>query len=521
MPALGASIPALIGRAAAWYGEREAVVDEKTRLTFRQVDRRSNRLAHALLAASPEQGARVALLMPNRAEFVEADFAIAKAGKVKLPINPRLAAAERLHLLRDSGADTLIFDLQFADFVSEARRELEGVRSFVALGGRGAGAEEYEELLARASDAAPGIHPPDDAASFLLYTSGTTGRPKGATSTQRGRRAATLTMLAEEIEADPGDAMVHVGSVAHGSGSKILAYFLRGARNILVPKWDPQAFLALVARERATGSFMVPTMLGALLEAARHESTDTSSLRAISYGGAPIAPSRLEQIVERFGSVFVQVYGSCEAPHPLTVLTRAEHRPPPGQQARLASIGRETAQTELRLVDDAGRDVPPGETGEMWVRGAHVMSGYWNNPAATAEAFRDGWYRTGDVARRDEDGYCYIVDRVRDMIISGGLNVYPAEVEACLQRHPAVLEAAVIGVPDDEWGESVKAIVVLRPGAAAGEAALIEHCRAHLAGYKKPRSVDFVQELPKGSTGKILKRDLREPWWEGRKRRVQ
>jgi acyl-CoA synthetase (AMP-forming)/AMP-acid ligase II len=518
--ALGASIPALIERAAAWHADRVAVVDPTRSLTFREVDRRANRLANALLSFEPTPGARVALLMPNRAEFVEADFAIAKAGKVKLPINTRLSDAEREYLIENSGADTLVFDVRFAEFVEEARARLPALRHLVAIGGGASGAEDYEALLAKASDTAPSIQRDDESPSFLLYTSGTTGRPKGATSTQRSRRAATLSMLAEEIEADPGDAMVHVGAVAHGSGSKILAYFLRGARNILVPRWDPEAFLELVARERATGSFMVPTMMSALAEASRHSKADWSSLRAISYGGAPIAPAKLEEVIDRLGQVFVQVYGSCEAPHPLTVLPRAEHRVPKGKEARLASIGRETAQTELRLVDEAGNPVAPGEKGEMWVRGGHLMSGYWANPEATAEAFEGDWYRTGDVAYRDEDGYYYVVDRARDMVISGGLNVYPAEVEACLHRHPAVLETAVIGVPDEEWGESVKAVVVVRPGMSLSEAEVIEHCREHLAGYKKPRSVDFVVELPKGSTGKILKRDLRAPYWEGRERRV-
>jgi len=518
--ALGASIPALIQRAAGWYRDRVAVVDPERTLSFLEVDRRANRLAHALRSFESGAGSRVALLMPNRAEFVEADFGIAKAGKVKLPINPRLSDPERAYLIENAGADTLIFDVQFADFVEQARERLPGLRHLVAIGGGAAGAEDYEALLAKASDAAPDIYPADEAPSFLLYTSGTTGRPKGATSTQLSRRAATLTMLAEEIEADPGDAMVHVGAVAHGSGSKILAYFLRGARNILVPKWDPEAFLELVERERATGSFMVPTMMSALAEASKHSKADWSSLRAIGYGGAPIAPAKLEEVMDCLGQVFVQVYGSCEAPHPLTVLPRAEHRVPKGKEARLGSIGRETAQTELCLVDEDGNPVTPGEKGEMWVRGAHVMSGYWENPKATADAFSNGWYRTGDVAWRDEDGYYYIVDRARDMIISGGLNVYPAEVEACLHRHPAVFEAAVVGVPDEEWGESVKAVVVVRPGMQLCEEELIEHCRAELASYKKPRSVDFVADLPKGSTGKILKRDLRVPYWEGRERRV-
>jgi acyl-CoA synthetase (AMP-forming)/AMP-acid ligase II len=499
------------------------VVDGRRKLTFMQVEQRSNRLANALRALSPETGTRVALLLPNRAEFVEADFAIAKAGKVKVPVNPRLASGEREWVLSDSDADVLIFDTAYREFADEVRQRLPSLSHLIEVGDDApdSWAYNYEALLARANDDATWIDVPDDAPSFILYTSGTTGRPKGATSSQGGRRAATLAMLAEEIEADPGDAMAHVGSVAHGSGSKILAYFLRGARNHMVPKWDPEAFLDLIERERITGSFMVPTMMGALAEAARHARADSSSLRAISYGGAPIAPAKLEEVLDRFGAVFVQVYGSCEAPHPLTVLPRAEHKVPVERRGRLASVGREAALTELRLVAADGADAPPGEAGEMWVRGPQVMLGYWRDPEATAGVFDDGWYRTGDVASRDDGGYYYIVDRVRDLIITGGLNVYPAEVEACIYRHPAVLEAAVIGVPDERWGESVKAMVVARPGSTLTEQELIEHCRAGLAGYKKPSSVQFMAELPKGSTGKILKRELRAPYWKGRDRNVQ
>ncbi|MEZ4333676.1 MAG: AMP-binding protein [Myxococcota bacterium] len=514
------SLARLIGRAAGWYGDRVAVVDGPRSLRFGEVEARSNRLANALIALAPTPGTRVALLMNNRLEFVEADFAIVKSGKVKLPINPRLVDRERAWLLQNSGAEILIAEASFAPFVEAAWPSLPALETVIALDGSIAGGLDYAALLEKGAPDPPGIEPDEEAASFILYTSGTTGRPKGAVSSQRGRRAATLTMLAEEIDAGPGDAMVHVGSVAHGSGSKILAYYLRGARNVMVPKWDPEAFLSLVERERATGSFMVPTMMASLTEAAAGGRFDLRSLKTISYGGAPIAPARLQESMRILGNVFVQVYGSCEAPHPLTILTRDDHLAAKDDPIRLATIGRLTHQTEIRLVDAEGNPVAQGENGEMQVRGAHVMSGYWDDPEATAAALRDGWYATGDVARMDGEGYLSIVDRSRDMIISGGLNVYPAEVERILHEHPAIAEVAVVGVPDDRWGEAVKAVVVLRAGASASETDLVEHCRARLAGYKKPQSVDFVPELPKGSTGKILKREIRERYWQGVARRV-
>jgi acyl-CoA synthetase (AMP-forming)/AMP-acid ligase II len=515
-----ATVGELIDRAAGWFGDAVAVVDGDRRQSFSEVGERSNRLANAFVHLSPATGARVAILMPNRLEFVETDFAIAKAGKVRVPINPRLADREREYLLANSGAETLVYDVQFAPFVEAVRNRLPDLRSAVAVGGDDGGAFGYESMVQRGSPKPPGVsHAPEDP-NFILYTSGTTGQPKGATATNRSRLAATFNMLTDEIDAGPGDAMAHIGAMAHGSGSKVLAFFLRGARNITIAKFEPDRFLELVEGERVTNTFVVPTMVAMLVEAAANSRADITSLRGVSYGGAPIAPARLQEAMEALGNIFVQVYGSCEAPHPVLVLSKKNHLVPPGKEARLGSLGREVTSTEVRVAGPDGSPNPVGERGEMWIRGDNVMRGYWNNGAATEEVFEDGWYKTGDVCYRDEDGFIYIVDRARDMIITGGLNVYPAEVEAALHRHPAVAEVAVFGIPDDHWGETVKAVVVLKPGASATAEAIIEHCRKELAGYKKPHSVDFVEMLPKGSTGKILKRDLQAPYWAGQSRRV-
>jgi len=485
------------------------------------VGERSSRLANALRGLGLQDGTRVALLMPNRLEFVEADFGIAKAGMVRVPVNPRLLPEEREHILADSGAEVLIFDADFGPFVDAARDRLPALRTVIAVGETVREAASYESLIANGSSQRPCISCNPSAPSFLLYTSGTTGRPKGATATNGSRLAATVNMWAEEIDAEPGDGMVHIGSMSHGSGSKVLAYFARGARNITMRRFDPELFLDLVERERATATFMVPTMISMLVDAARERRHDLSSLKTISYGGAPIAPTLLVEALGRFGGVFVQVYGSCEAPHPVMVLSKSAHVVRPGNENRLTSVGREVAMVDVRVVGAGGLDVQPGEQGEMWVRGANVMKGYWGNEAATTAVFTDGWYHTGDVCVRDDGGFYYIVDRARDMVITGGLNVYPAEVELALSRHPAVAECAVIGVPDDHWGESVLAFVVLKPGHSATEEEIIGVARQHLAGYKKPRTVQFVAALPKGSTGKILKRDLRASFWEGKARSVQ
>lgn len=511
----------LIDRAASWFSGAEAVTEGNRQLTFQQVGQRSSRLANVLCGLDPELGSRVAVLVPNRLESVEIDFAIAKAGKVRVPINPRLVDDERAYILANAGATTLVVDSEFEPFIVSARSGMPDLRHVIAIGSAVEGASKYEDLLANASEVKPAIDHNPDALSYILYTSGTTGRPKGAAATNRSRLAATMNMLIDEIDPKPGDGMVHVGSMAHGSGSKVLAYFIRGARNLPVAKYEPDRFLDLVARERATATFMVPTMISTLVEAAKMARSSAGTLKTITYGGAPIATEKLEEALERFGPVFVQVYGSCEAPHPILVLKKADHAIENNRDRhRLSSAGREVVTVEVKLFSEIGRDLINGEPGEMWIRSAGLMRGYWQDMAATELVMTDGWYHTGDVFVRDDQGFYYVVDRVRDMIITGGLNVYPAEVEAAMYKHPAIAEVAVVGVPDEHWGESVKAFVTLKPGASLSEAELIEHARKHLAGYKKPRSVEFRDELPKGSTGKILKRELKAPFWTSTTRRV-
>lgn len=506
----------MISRAAGWYGAATAVVDGARSLSFRDVEERSNQLAHALIALGHESGGRVAMLMPNRLEAVEVDFAIIKSGKVKIPINVRLRDEERAFLLADSGAETLIFDGEEEGSVEAIRGQLPDLRVLIRIGTGSLGAA-YDDVIAAGTGALPQVVLECDAPSMFLYTSGTTGHPKGAVWTNASRLAGTINMLANEIDPRPGDAMAHVGSMAHGSGSKIMAHFFRGSRNIPVPKWDPAGFLRLLEEHRATHTFLVPTMIDQLTRTAPDETSDWTSLKTITYGGAPMAPARLSAALDVFDGRLVQVYGSCEAPHPVLVLNAADHAL--GGDV-LSSTGREVVGTETRLVDPDGNDVPPGQPGELVIRGRNVMSGYWNRPDATAEVFLGEWYRTGDIARRDEAGYVHIVDRARDMIISGGYNVYPAELEAVLVRHAGVAEVAVVGVPDETWGETVRAVVVREHGSSITEQELIAFCADQLAGYKKPRAIEFVDELPHGSTGKVLRREVRDRYWADEGRRV-
>lgn len=506
-----------IERAAAQFRSRIAAVDGDRTLTFGALDDRSNRLANALVALSPEPAARVAIMLPNSLEFLETDFAAVKARKAKVPINLRLAEDEREWILQDSGASVLVTDEEGAQLIAAIRGRIPSLETIIVVGEPVAGLRRYEDMLSEGSPRLTGIEESPDAPNVILYTSGTSGRPKGAVSSARGRLLTTIAMLTEELDIVPGDGMIHAGSMAHGSGSKSLAFFFRGGRNIMMRRFDGACFFELLRREGATNSFLVPTMIQTLVKEMHEHPVALPTLKTITYGGSPISDSLLREALEAFGDVFVQVYGSCEAPHPVTVLKKHDHVAL--ASGRASSIGREVMGVELRLADDDGQPAPEG-IGELLVRGDSIMQGYWQQPDATADAFVDGFYRTGDVARRDDEGYYYLVDRKREMIISGGLNVYPAEVERVISQHEGVREVAVIGIPDPHWGEAVIAVVVPAAPGALTETEIAEYCAEHLAGYKKPRRVEFRDQLPKGSSGKILKREIRAPYWEGRERLV-
>ena len=371
------------------------------------------------------------------------------------------------------------------------------------------GRDAYERLLSAASSTiAAVVRRPDDP-SVILYTSGTTGRPKGATWSLRSRTAATLNMLISELDVVPDDAMLHAASLSHGSGSKVMAFLLRGARNVVMEKFDPGACLDLIAREQVTSTFLVPTMISMLLDSVPASRADLSSLRSASYGGAPISESLLVRALETLGPVFIQVYGSAEVPHPVSVLSREDHSHGLEHRALLSSAGRVAMLVSVTIVDQDDAPVPMGSVGEVCMSGDTLMSGYWNNPEATAECLVGGLYHSGDIGQMHEEGFLYLVDRKRDLVITGGYNVYPAEVERALSSHRAVAEVAVVGEPDETWGERVVAYVVLRTDATATTDDLTEHCRHVVASYKKPREYVFVDALPKGPTGKIQKDMLR------------
>ncbi len=526
----------LLTRAALRYPDRPAWLAGNTMIPFRAAEARVNRLAHALLALGGRPGDRVGMLLPNSYQGLETILAPMKAGMAVVPMNVRLHPAEHRYMLDDSGATILVYGEEFRDHLATIRAGLESVEHFICVrdeaasrpGGRRAIDRDadlaYEQML----DGHPAT-PPDIAIepadlAWLFYTSGTTGRPKGAMLTHRNLLAMVEQFLLDINPAAPTDVLLHAAAITHGSGLSMFHHVARGAANAFpdTRSFDPPRIFAAIERQRVTTMFLVPTMINLLAASPERTRYDLSSLHTIFYGGAPMYVEQLQEALRAFGPIFVQLFGQAEAPMTCTTLPKSEHLAgdDPVKLGRLASAGREVTGVRVRVADEEDRDVPAGQMGEIVVRGDLVMKGYWGKPEATAETLRGGWLHTGDVGTIDGDGYVFITDRKKDMIISGGSNIYPREVEEAICTHPAVFEVTAIGVPDDKWGETVKALVVTRPGHSVTEAEIIEHCRERLASYKKPHSVEFLPELPKNAYGKILKRELRDRYWAGRGRRV-
>jgi len=495
----------LIRRSFDWYSDGTAVVDipNERRLTFDELGDRTFRVADALWDLSPKKGTRVATLMENRSEFVEVDFATSLVGKIRVGLNTRLTTDEYQYILNDCGVNTLVYSDRFRDAVASLRDSIPA-ENFVSIGCSDEFSTEYETLIDGRPTSPPPVDVSGDAYDYIMYTSGTTGRPKGAVHTQRGRIAATRNMLADELEITADNSMLHIAPLTHGSGSKLITFFLKGATNVILDGFDPRRTLETVEGEEITNTFVVPTIIKRLLEVENRSAYDTASLEQISYGGEPIPSSVLDEAIEYFGSIFVQVYGAAEVPHPISVLGKADHDP--DDEEKLTSAGRPTTNVRVRLLDDDGTEVDRGEVGEIVVKGANVTATYWENFDATNDAIERGWFHTGDLGTLNEDGYLSIVGRKKDMIISGGMNVYPAQVEDTLQQHPAVREVAVVGVDDEQWGERVVAYVDAVEDVA--EEDLTAFAKERIASYKVPKEVRFLDALPKGSTGKIEKKEL-------------
>ena len=487
---------------ALWFEDRAT--------SYAQLDALSSQCAQALIAAGARPGDRIGTLSKGNDDFFVLWFGCLKARVCLTPVNWRLAAPEVGFILKDAGCRLVVVGQDYADLL--AGLDLPELDTTVVFG------EAFRAWLAHQPATDPDLTALPDDDVIQLYTSGTTGLPKGVQLTETNYAHCFDGATKVWARFEPGDGVLVAMPLFHVAGANLgMLALLQGARTVVMREVDPARLLALTGQHRIRHAFLAPALINMLLQHPAMTEADLTTLAHVYYGASPISEEVLRRAQDRFGSEFSQLYGLTETIGGGAYLPPADHDPGLG---KLRACGKPSPGYEVRIRLE-GRDAETGEVGEIEIRSPGIMKGYWNRPEATAQAIdAQGWFRSGDAGFFDADGYLFIHDRVKDMIVTGGENVYPAEVENALFAHPDVADAAVVGVPDDRWGEAVKAMVVLRPGATGNPADIIAHCRRLIAGYKVPKSVDFVDALPRNPSGKVLRRELRAPYWEGRDRQV-
>jgi len=505
------------------YPDKVAVVDGEQSFTYPQIGDRAQALARFLGTQGIGPGDRVSILEVNSHMFLESYYALAGMGAVMCPLNFRLSAKELAFILNDAGAKWLLAGARFAPLVQDLLVEKTPLEGILWLGETHNVAtrlisRDYETAIKTHAGQFSPVAVTEDQLAHLYYTSGTTGKPKGVMLTHKNVCLHALATIAELKLVDT-DVWGHIAAMFHLADAwATFAITWVGGRHVMIGQFEAQTVMAAIEQERITLSNLIPTMLNLIIKHPQVGEHDFSSLRAILSGGAPIAPELVRSIIDTLGCDYIQTYGMTETSPYLTLSILKEHLQhlPPEEQFKFkAKTGRPLMAVELKVMDQNGTPVAPDDeqVGEIWVRGDTVTPGYWNRPEATEAAFYQGWLRTGDLAVLDSEGYVNIVDRKKDMIISGGENIYSTEVENVLYMHPKVLEAAVFGVPDSKWGETVKAAVVLKPNETVPEEEIIQFCREHIGSYKAPKSIDFLAEIPKTGSGKLFKKALRDPYW--------
>lgn len=518
-------------KACQFFSHKEAIICGSRRWTYEEFFGRLSRFSDYLKEAGIEKGDRVAILHPNCHCFLEVYYAIALRGAAAVPLNYRLSAGELAVIMNDAGAKALIADPRFRQTVDQIRADLPTVGKIIWTGDKtgelpdGGRDLRYEEIVAGVPAPVSEVVVAEADIAQIYYTSGTTGRPKGVMLTHKNVMVHALGTIAE-LQLTDRDVWLHAAPLFHLADAwATWAITWVGGTHVLVGEFDPPAVLAAIEREKVTLTNMIPTMLNMLVNYSGVQNYDYRHLRVLLSGGAPIAPEVVRRIVETFQCDYIQTYGMTETSPYLTLSILKGHllQKSPDEQLRFKSkTGREFIAVELKVVTDDGREIrrDEKEVGEIIVRGDTVTPGYWQLPEETARAIRNGWLYTGDMAVMDEEGYITIVDRRKDMIVTGGENVYSTEVENTLYLHPAVLECAVVGVPDEKWGEAVQGIVVLKPAAQATEEELIRFCKERIARYKAPKSIDFISALPKTGSGKIEKKKLRDRYWPDAEKKI-
>ncbi|WP_183504710.1 MULTISPECIES: AMP-binding protein [unclassified Mycolicibacterium] len=518
-------LPDVLDRACTYYAEQTAIVDADRTITYRRLQQWRNQIAHALRDCGVQKGERVGLLMPNCLEFIPIQHGIWAAGAVLVQMPTRAAADGFRANLASTDATTLIYHAKFESAVAAIRDDLPKLQTLIRVGvaeHTEVDALDFDSVVGRQLDSRPEVTIDEDDEAYVLFTSGSTGEPKGVVNSHFTWSYYSISAGLEIGDIAFGEVFAHGAPLTHFSQIFVMPTFVRGGTNVMLPGLEVDALMASIERHRITAIALVPTIIYLLLDNPHRGEFDLSSLRTVVYAGAPIAPERLREALGAFGPIFIQTYAGTEQGY-VSCLRKNEHRIDDDQwTARLASAGRPMFGVEISIQDDDDRPLPTGATGEICSRQLGQMLGYLD-PARDSETLRGGWVHTGDIGHLDENGFLFIVDRKKDMVVSGGFNVFPRQVEDALSTHSAVAQSAVIGVPHPKWGESVLAVVVAKTGEITGpdlERELIQHVKETLGSVPAPKTVLFIDELPLNPAGKVDKKAIRKPYWRGRTRQI-